>query len=155
MKLFLSILFIGLLVMNMSYSQDYNEGEIIIVQDSRIDTLVMMHQKINASLHKNLNDDGIDGYRIQIFFDSGNNSKSRATEVLETFAEKYPKMGAYISFREPYYRIRIGDFRTKMEALGFLERILRYYPNAWIIRDKINFPILEESSYYKLNTPGL
>lgn len=123
-------------------AQGYQEGDVIIVQDSRIDTLLKYHRVINKALQDNLNDDGIAGYRIQVFFDSGNNSKSRATAVMEAFIEKYPEVGCYISFKEPYYRIRVGDFRSKIEALGFLDKILRSYPNAWVIKDKIKFPAL-------------
>ena len=82
--------------------------------------------------------------RIQIFFDSGNNSRENANEVIEAFEEEHPGIGAYLTFREPYYRVRVGDFRRKIEALGFLQKIKRDYPNAWVIKDLINFPLVYE-----------
>ena len=122
------------------YAQNGESGQLIIHQDSRIDTLIKKHIEINKINSAYPNHDGITGYRIQIFFDSGNNSKSRAMEVIEEFTEEYPDTGAYLTFGEPFYRVRVGDFRRKIEALGFLDKIKRKYPNAWIIKDKINFP---------------
>ena len=39
-----------------------------------------------------------------------------------------------------YYRVRVGDFRTRLEAEKFLRKISRKYPGAWVIQDYINFP---------------
>ncbi|MBN2893280.1 MAG: SPOR domain-containing protein [Bacteroidales bacterium] len=91
----------------------------------------MLHKKLNAL------DNTIPGYRIQIYFESGNYSKSKAIEVKEDFESKYYGYHAYVSFNEPYYRVRIGDFRTKIEAVGFLKRIVRRYPNAFEVKDRI------------------
>jgi hypothetical protein len=76
---------------------------------------------------------------LQIFFDSGNNSKNRATDALAAFQEKFPNVTAYLSFKQPNYRIRVGNFRTKSEAIGFQKSIQADYPNAFVVRDKILF----------------
>jgi len=125
-----------------SMAQNNVAGNIEIIQDTRIDTLIQKHVSINEYLIAKENHNGIKGYRIQIFFDSGNNSKNNATEIIEAFSKRYHNIETYISFREPYYRVRVGDFRTKLEAEGFLKKIIFRYPNAWIIKDDINFPKL-------------
>jgi len=53
------------------------------------------------------------GYRIQLFMESGNNALTEAEELIIKFNELYPETGTYITFREPYYRVRVGDFRTR------------------------------------------
>lgn len=137
-----NILITGILFFLMigAFGQASDEGFVNVYQDARVDSLLEMHKKLNASAEADLNNDGVDGYRIQIFFDSGNNSKQQATDVMEEFTIKYPETGAYITFREPWYRVRVGDFRTKIEALGFLQRVKGKYRDAFIIKDKINFP---------------
>lgn len=102
-----------------------------LTQAQRFDSLIMLHKKLNAM------DNSIPGYRIQIYFESGNYSKSKALEVKEDFESKYYGYHAYVSFNEPYYRVRIGDFRTKIEAVGFLRKIVRRYPNAFEVKDRI------------------
>jgi hypothetical protein len=54
--------------------------------------------------------------------------------------EKYSDANGYLTFDEPYYRVRVGDFRTRLEAEKFLRKISRKYPGAWVIQDYINFP---------------
>jgi hypothetical protein len=118
------------------FSQEAGKDSVNIrlIQDDKVDLLVSKHIQINQ------NRKGIDGFRIQIFFDSGNNSKTRAQSIYETFLAKYPNIGAYLTFKTPNYKVRIGDFRTKLDAQRFLNEILTDYPNAWIIEDQINLP---------------
>jgi hypothetical protein len=113
-------------------------GNVVIHQNPEIDTLLKKH------IQYNLHQDGIEGYRIHIFFDAGNQSLSRATQAARQFQTLYPGDTAYISFSEPYYRVRVGDFRKRMDAEGHLQKILSNYPNAFVIRDRINFPPLDD-----------
>jgi hypothetical protein len=114
-----------------------DSGNIRIIQDDKVDLLVSKHIQINQYRK------GIDGFRIQIFFDSGNNSKIRAKSIYESFMAKYPDIGTYLTFKTPNYKVRIGDFRTKLDAQRFLNEIIADYPNAWIIEDQINLPKVE------------
>jgi hypothetical protein len=118
------------------------EDQLSIVQDKRIDDLLLTHQQMNELLLRNPDHSGIDGYRVQIFFESGNKSSDAAREIIEEFEEEYPDYRAYLTWKAPNFRVRVGDFRSRMEAEGFLQKLLKDYPNAWVIRDKINFPSL-------------
>jgi hypothetical protein len=115
-----------------------DSSKIRLIQDEKVDLLVSKHVQINQNLR------GIDGYRIQIFFDSGNNSKTKAQSIYESFLGKYPGVGAYLTFKAPNYKVRVGDFRSKMDAQRFLNLIIAEYPNAWIIEDQINLPKVEQ-----------
>jgi hypothetical protein len=57
------------------------------------------------------------------------------------FEEKYPDIGVYLTWKAPNFKVRVGDFGTRMEAEGFLNKIKKDYPIAWVIKDKIKFPI--------------
>ena len=114
------------------------KGRLEIIQDSRIAALLEKHVQLNAVLPGVM-----DGYRIQIFFDSGNESKKRAVDIRSDFMGRFPGVPAYLSFQEPFFKIRTGDFRSKLEADGFLQKILPVYPNAYIVRDRINYPRTE------------
>ncbi len=122
-----------------SFSQETpnDTGKVEIIQDQKLDEL------LNKHLHYCQNYRVIPGYRIQIFFDSGNNSKKGAMSIKASFITKYPEVEAYIIFQEPYYKVRVGDFRNRMEAEGFLEIIIDDYPNAYRVNDKINFPEIQ------------
>jgi hypothetical protein len=125
-----------------TYQSDQNkkqaaEGRVNIYQDSRVDAILKRHIEYNQQL------EGIDGYRIHIFFDAGNQSLSRANQAAARYQMLYPTDTAYVSFSEPYYRVRVGDFRTRLDADGYLQKIIKDYPNAFVIKDKINFPKLD------------
>jgi len=113
-----------------------NGGNVRIIQDTRIDSLVQKHIELNKI------DPFIKGWRINIFFESGNNSKRMAIEAKSQFVQTHPDIPCYLIFQEPYYKIRIGDYRTKVEASGILKKIAAEYPYAFVVEDKINFPEL-------------
>ncbi|UBM62841.1 SPOR domain-containing protein [Candidatus Sulfidibacterium hydrothermale] len=100
------------------------------IGDARIDTLLQMHVMQNEKFPV------ISGYRIQIYKESGNKALEKALEIRDAFEEKY-HVPAYITFNEPYYRVRVGDFRSRLDAIRFLEKIKRAYPLAWEIKDDI------------------
>ncbi len=139
LKKYLVVLFI--LTTWMVYGQNENQGNISVNSDPRIDELVKLHVAYNESFPF------MPGYRIQIFMESGNEALNQAEKVKEVFNEKYKKNNAYLIFVAPYYRVRVGDFRTRLEAEKFLQQIIKKYPNAWVIKDEINFP--ELTNYQK------
>ena len=115
-------------------SQVEKTGNVSVQADPRIEKLVDMHIAYNEAFPV------MPGYRIQLFMESGNEALSQAEEVQEKFNDKYKEINAYLFFVAPYYRVRVGDFRTRIEAEKFLQQINRTYPNAWVIKDEINFP---------------
>jgi hypothetical protein len=122
---------------NLLKTDQETTGRVKVYQDSRVDTVLKKHIEYNKQQN------GLDGYRVQIFFDAGNNSLNRANNVVKQFQLLYPNDTAYVSFSEPYYKVRVGDFRTKLDAEGYLQEVLPDYPNAFVIKDRINFPKLD------------
>lgn len=116
---------------------DTVSGKLEIMQDMKVNIVLEKHIEANqAQPH-------LEGFRIQIFFDSGNNSKTKAQTVLDEFIAKYPKTRGYLTFKSPNYKVRIGDFRTRLDAQRFLNELMADYPNAFIITDQINLPNVE------------
>ena len=113
-----------------AFSQNAAENN-NVERDPRVDRLVEKHRQFNQA------NPGVDGFRVQIFFDSGNNSKKAAQTSRERFMENYPDIPAYLTFKAPYYRVRVGDFRTKLESEGFLFQLSTVYPNAFTVPDRV------------------
>lgn len=127
---------------NVLTGQHLGEGNVVIIQDARIDTILDKHIEMNEALLLNADNYAIDGYRVQIFQESGNRSSTSAREVMAEFSMKYPDVPVYLTWQAPNFKVRVGDFETRMEAEGFLNKIKRYYPIAWVIRDKIKYPVI-------------
>ncbi|MFO7722502.1 MAG: SPOR domain-containing protein [Bacteroidales bacterium] len=111
-------------------------GEVNIIQDERVNTLVEKH------IQNNQNFSGSTGYRIQIFFDSGSNAKNRANNERRRFLALYPQSKAYVTFDAPNFKVRVGDFRSRLEAERFLKDIQKHFEMAYVVPSKIELPSL-------------
>ncbi len=83
------------------------------------------------------------GYRIQIFSVSGVNSKDKANKAKAELLMDYDDIQVYIVYNEPYFKVRVGDFLTKLEALSYLQKLQKDYPFAFVVGDYINYPGLQ------------
>lgn len=133
-KIYFFLVFSVIIIHNPSFAQQ-TAGKVQFDGDNRIALLTSHYLKMME------NNNQLDGFRVQIFFDSGNLSKRNATEARERFLKQHPDIEAYIDFREPFFRVRVGNFRTRLEADGFRRRILSNYPNAFTVNDKITTPV--------------
>lgn len=112
-------------------------GKLNINQDVRLDELVLRHVLINKER------EGMQGYRIRIFSESGQGARNRATTVRANFFNKYPEIETYLDYDPPNFKVYVGDFRNRSEALKMLRKISRDYPYSFIVSDRINFPPLD------------
>jgi hypothetical protein len=81
----------------------------------------------------------INGYRIQIAAYSGVNSKSQAEYARNSFNSLFPYTQSYLIYNEPYFKVRVGNYYTRLQAYKDLETIRETYPSAYIVPDKINY----------------
>lgn len=119
----------------MKLQDNSKKGKITIYQDADIHLLQNKFVKIN-------NDGKIDGWRIQIYNSSGAEAKEKAKEIRSKFVNKYPEVKAYTVYQPPFFKLRVGDFRTKQDAYKFYSEIMRAYPASYMVPDKIYLPQL-------------
>ena len=72
----------------------------------------------------------------------GNDALHHADSVMEVFKKKYPDVPIYLLFGQPYYRLRVGDFRTRLEAENMYQRLKKRYKNAFVTADRIELPYI-------------
>lgn len=109
-------------------------GYLKLKQDDRMELLIQRQKEIHSA------DNTIDGFRIQIFMESGNDAVEHANIMMEEFKLKYPDVPVYLVFGQPYYRLRVGDYRTRLEAEKAFQIISSEYKNAFITGDRIQLP---------------
>jgi hypothetical protein len=107
------------------------KGDVVISMDTLIQDNYYKH------LVQNSKDIGIEGYRIRIFSDIGLGAKDRQKRVMAKFLSLYPEIYTYHPYDDSYYKIYVGDFRTKRDALKVLATISKNFPDAFIVEDKI------------------
>lgn len=84
----------------------------------------------------------LQGYRVRIFFDSDQNARSRSEAIAAGFAQNYPDVPVYRSHVSPYFKVTVGDFRTRDEAQRFASRLTNSgaYRYVFVVKEQINYP---------------
>lgn len=109
-----------------------------IQQDIRVDSLLSRHISANGKI------DGISGFRIQIYRGSHRRAREEANEARSEFISEFPETESYLQFANPnYFKVRVGNYRTKHDAFFELNGIKKKFPDAYIVTDIIKFPVLK------------
>ncbi|MCK5442887.1 MAG: SPOR domain-containing protein [Maribacter sp.] len=119
MKL-LGFLALAILCVTVSHGQ---EGQINVQQDAKIAMLLDIYKTANGD-HEY--------YRIQVGF----GSFDKAQSIKENVEVDFPDLFSKIDFDSPTYRVRLGRFKTKLEAERKFKEVRVKYPDAMILKPK-------------------
>jgi hypothetical protein len=112
-------------------------NRMIIIQSETVEYLV------NRDIAENrLSPGKMEGFRVRIFFDNKQTARAESEQIVEDFSAAHPGTGIYRIYETPYFKVTVGDFRTKSEAIRFMNRIRNTYPQAFITREIIHYPSL-------------
>ncbi|MGM9736543.1 MAG: SPOR domain-containing protein [Candidatus Cryptobacteroides sp.] len=92
------------------------------------------------------------GYRVRIFFDNHRTARAESEAALDKFTGIYHDVPAYRTYANPYFKVTVGDFRTKSEAMALLERIKADFPSAFVVKETIGFPVVDKDNAYMVDT---
>ena len=111
-----------------------NRGSLNVDQDSRIESLIAKQRTMYRI------DSSFSGYRIHVFMEIGNEALQHAEQVKRQFENAFPDIPIYLTYAEPYFRLRAGDFRNRVEAEQCLRRIKPKFKEAFVTADMIYRP---------------
>jgi len=123
----------GFLIATLLLISYAGKAQVTVVKDSRIDELVKA-QGQNATPE-------INGYRLQLAFDS---NKSFIDDSRAKFAAQFPKVDTYVEFVAPHYFLKVGDFRTQLEAEKVKAATSAQFPTCFVVKEKINLPRIDQ-----------
>lgn len=128
----------ALLPVSNIFSQEvttYNkDSSVAITRDAKFDEVVAKQKDLNIASPT------MHGYRIQIYFGG---VRQKASEIKLDFNGKYPDVSAYITYQQPNFKVRVGDYRSRFEAQKFLKEIDGMYPTSFIVPDEVKLPPLK------------
>lgn len=88
----------------------------------------------------------IQGFRTQVF--SGNNqrvSKDEAFKKEKEIKELFPDMPTYVTYDAPFWKLRVGDFRSHEEAYRTLRLLMDAFPSyakeMYIVKEEVKIPL--------------
>jgi len=152
---FMRIIFfiLGLFMILSVQAQDIDSSYIYIPAKKPADTVGNVHyfqssaivSIMNKKIIVNETHPKVSGYRIQVFSVSGVNSKDKINKEKAEYMLNNKSAIIYIVYQSPYFKLRIGDYRSKLQAYFYLQEIIKDYPFAFIVKDEVNIPnVLKE-----------
>lgn len=107
-----------------------------------------------AVSEKIVSNDGanFNGFRIRIFFDNSQDARNASSAALYRFKTRHPGVAAYRTFDSPNFKVTVGDYRTRSEALAALKEIQSEYPSAFIVRESFKYPAFSGDADYRVDT---
>ena len=115
-------------------------GKVQVIKDARLDGLVAKQSGVIPPEVR----PQIDGYRVQVFFDS---NKEAVMNAKNQFVARFSKIDTYISYNAPNFFLKVGDFRTRLEAERIKSKIEAEFPTSFIVREKVFLPRLEKEEF--------
>lgn len=124
---------------------DENAGELNITQDPAIDSLINIYIDLGRRNYQETGYYGMQGYRIQIYNSSNRNAREESNKANAEFINKFPDLVSYQLYSYPgWFKVRVGDFRTKAEATKVFLAVSKVFPGTYIVPDLIKFPELNK-----------
>jgi len=104
---------------------DAGNAQVNFFQDRRIEQLFLDRQQLSAG-------EEISGFRVQVFSSNIHaTARSEAFRIKALVEREFPDVGVYETFTSPFWRVRVGDARTREEAQELLLELRRAFPAFW------------------------
>lgn len=118
---------------------------VTVNQSSAIASAMEAHVRSNSNR-------AIKGYRVRIYFDNKQNSRNASMAAYNSFCDRHHDVPAYRTYVNPYFKVTVGDFRTKSEAMQFMAQIKSEFPSAFVIKENIKSPVVDKANAFVADT---
>ncbi len=120
-------------------SDNIGQGKVKIYQDARIQDLIGKKRSLTSARSSFTVGKG---FRVQVY--SGNNqivSKREAFQREATLKRDFVDLDTYVSFKSPFWRVRVGNYRSYEEAYQTMRKIKEAFPQfgkeTYIVKDDV------------------
>jgi len=140
----LIIVFLSISIFSQDQTKDFSElaffqdtlgvsvvssgGDVTVFQDARLEQLMYNYSKAYKRKQQKV-------FRVQIYFGSGRSGRSRAQNIKNDFETNHPGIPVVITFEEPYFKVKVGDFDKKIDAERLKMQLIEDYSQIFIVED--------------------
>ena len=129
-----SILLMIMIAFSVKVSAQIDSTSVTVHKDPRIDMLVKKQIQINEETTRDARRT-IPGFRIQVL---NTNDRNQALAAKTKVYQLYPELKVYLLYQAPYFRLRVGNFKTRPEAEPYQKTMAKQFQgNVTIVRDTI------------------
>jgi len=127
--------------------QEAGKGIVTVHQSDAIRSLVGAHKYgTNVEQEGGVTYLKIQGFRAQVF--SGNNqrkSKDEAFRKEKEIKELFPDVPTYVTYNAPFWKLRVGDYRSHEEAYQMMRMLMTAFPayakEMYIVKEEVKIPL--------------
>lgn len=134
--------FIGVLFLFFSFKANaqYGEGKVEVIKDPLISVLQQKRIEYasipDSEVAKRSGTKGTAlGFRVQIYTGP---SRSEAYAVQARFQRLYGDINTYVSYTQPNYRVKVGDFRSRNEAQALMRELRKDFTSLFLFTEQVN-----------------
>jgi len=107
---------------------------VVVHKDPRLDLLLKKQGEVNAAIRR-ANARTARGYRLLVV---NTNKRDEAIAAKTKVYTNFPELKAYLIYQSPYFKLKVGNFRTKEEAQQYQRNLGYYFPKGvFVIPDII------------------
>ncbi|UOE48431.1 SPOR domain-containing protein [Mucilaginibacter sp. SMC90] len=128
--------FFVLLLLASTQTFAQTRGKVEVIKDPLMDSLIAKRFSLSGVTGTDATGASF-GYRVQFF--SGSNRKD-AYNAQNRLQQQHPELRTYITYRDPNFKVKAGDFRTRLEAEKLVQDLRSSFSSIFIISEKINLP---------------
>ncbi len=123
---------------------DTASRSVIVRKDPRVDVLVKKQAATNAAIKKS-SARTAKGYRLMVM---STNKRDEAIAAKSKLYSYYPDLKSYLLYQSPFFKLKVGNFKTRDEAEKYRKSMAPLFPKGvFIVNDTIEVkPEKEEES---------
>lgn len=125
---------VGLVFSIMGLHGQTDTGSVTVNKDPRLDLLISKQIEINEVTTRDSRRNG-PGFRILVI---SSNNRNKVTEAKTKMYRKFPELKAYMMYQAPFFRLKVGNFKERIEAEEYLTEVQRLFDSSvYIVPDNI------------------
>lgn len=124
-------------IQNFNLNFDQKPGTVTVKQDARTEKLIGFIGEPQKGATVTMK-----GFRVQLFFDT---NKDQVSQKRADYLARHDEHPAYVDYLQPNFRLRVGNFRTRLQAQKWQDEMKIDFPDAIIVEEWIELPSLKIS----------
>ena len=104
------------------------EAQVVVEKSGWADALCAKYDLFSKTVEE------VPGYRIQIMYA---NNRDETNLAKAKFYQMFPSIRAYVIYEQPYYKLRVGDFKNKLQLTKAMSLIAPIYSGCFTVKDDV------------------
>ena len=111
-----------------------SDSNVVVHKDPRLDMLVKKQIDINEETTRDTRRN-MQGFRILVI---NSNDRNKVFAAKAKIYQLFPELKPYLMYQPPFYKLKVGNFKTKEEAEEYRKELIRQFPTGlYVVRDII------------------